>query len=174
MMENMGFTNITKGLGKNESGIHKPVEAQRKTAFTMKDQAHSKQGKKDDKLGSEPEEEEIVKEQSIPESLFGFRSKNAKINNFLLQLQKDYERLNSQIYFLENEVSSMNGKLEISLSTQCQEENEAEDLKKQIQKLETIGQNIERCVEYPHLGQHYQIDVLFVKKVYDKFKNNDF
>lgn len=37
MMEKMGFKNIAKGLGREETGIHKPVEAQRKTAFTMKD-----------------------------------------------------------------------------------------------------------------------------------------
>jgi hypothetical protein len=32
----MGF-NINKGLGKNETGTQRPVEAVRKTAFTSKD-----------------------------------------------------------------------------------------------------------------------------------------
>ena len=36
-----------------------------------------------------------------------------------------------------------------------------------------IGSDIDRCVEYPHLGEHYQIDILFVKKVYDKLQSND-
>lgn len=45
MLETMGFKNISKGLGKNETGIHKPVEAVHKTAFTMKDSAAAKQKK---------------------------------------------------------------------------------------------------------------------------------
>lgn len=52
----MGFSNITKGLGKNEAGIHKPVEAQHKTAFTMKDTAHSKEVKTGNKSESEGDE----------------------------------------------------------------------------------------------------------------------
>lgn len=56
MLEKMGFSNITKGLGKNEAGIHKPVEAQHKTAFTMKDTAHSKEVKTGNKSESEGDE----------------------------------------------------------------------------------------------------------------------
>ena len=37
MLEKMGFSNISKGLGKNETGIHRPVEATHKTAFTLHD-----------------------------------------------------------------------------------------------------------------------------------------
>lgn len=36
MLEKMGF-NLSKGLGKEEKGITKPVEAVFKTAFTTKD-----------------------------------------------------------------------------------------------------------------------------------------
>jgi hypothetical protein len=36
MMEKMGFK-VNKGLGKELSGIHRPVEAIFKTAFTLKD-----------------------------------------------------------------------------------------------------------------------------------------
>lgn len=41
MLENMGFK-VTKGLGKEESGIQRPVEAVIKTAFTMKDEVPQK------------------------------------------------------------------------------------------------------------------------------------
>ena len=37
MLEKMGYK-VTKGLGKEETGIQRPVEAVMKTAFTMKDE----------------------------------------------------------------------------------------------------------------------------------------
>lgn len=46
MLEHMGFK-VTKGLGKEETGIQRPVEAVMKTAFTMKDEAPKKKGKKE-------------------------------------------------------------------------------------------------------------------------------
>ena len=46
MMEKMGFKNISKGLGKNETGRQKPVEANFKTAFTMKDDHPKQKAKK--------------------------------------------------------------------------------------------------------------------------------
>ena len=42
MLEKMGFKNITKGLGKDETGRQKPVEANRKNAFTMKDDTQTR------------------------------------------------------------------------------------------------------------------------------------
>ncbi len=42
----MGFKNINKGLGKNETGTHKPVEAVLKTAFTMKDETNQQKKKR--------------------------------------------------------------------------------------------------------------------------------
>ncbi len=68
----------------------------------------------------------------------------------------------------------MKNKLQITLSTRCQEQRETDQLKSEIEKLQIIGGDIDRCAEFPHLGQYYQIDLLFVKKVYDKFRSNDF
>ena len=57
MMEKMGFKNINKGLGKNETGTHKPVEAVMKTAFTMKDDQHNHKKKNKGQSDSEAEKE---------------------------------------------------------------------------------------------------------------------
>ena len=53
----MGFKNINKGLGKNETGTHKPVEAVMKTAFTMKDDQHNHKKKNKGQSDSEAEKE---------------------------------------------------------------------------------------------------------------------
>ena len=46
MLEKMGFK-VTKGLGKEETGIQRPVKAVMKTAFTMKDEVSQKKAKED-------------------------------------------------------------------------------------------------------------------------------
>lgn len=56
MLESMGFKNISKGLGKNESGIHKPVEAVHKTAFTMKDSVSGHRAKEGESEAEEGED----------------------------------------------------------------------------------------------------------------------
>lgn len=111
---------------------------------------------------------------SIPEQLALYKSKNPKINSFLAGLHRDYERLNSQIYFVENEVQSLKNKREIGLSTQAQEQNQVSELRAEIEKLEALSVDIDRAIEHPHLGESYQIDLLFVKKVYDKLRLKDF
>ena len=46
MLEKMGFK-VSKGLGKEEAGIQRPVEAVMKTAFTMKDEPARKAAKEE-------------------------------------------------------------------------------------------------------------------------------
>lgn len=64
----------------------------------------------------------------------------------------------------------MKNKAEITQSNQVQEENCANELKNEIQKLTIISENIQKCEEFPHLGEHYQIDLLYVKRTYQKLK----
>ena len=51
MMEKMGFKNITKGLGKEETGRNTPVEANAKSAFTMKDDNRPQKEERSDTEG---------------------------------------------------------------------------------------------------------------------------
>lgn len=120
MLEKMGFK-VTKGLGKEETGIQRPVEAVMKNAFTMKDETPRKQQPKGESE-SEKEEEE-TKEQSIPEKVFQYRSKDRKINNFLLDLRNTYERLESQIYNCQLQLESFQKEEELNDSLRYQSEN---------------------------------------------------
>jgi hypothetical protein len=91
-----------------------------KTAFTMKDEV----SKKKEKQQSESEkEEEETKELSIPEKVFQYRSKDRKINNFLLDLKNTYERLESQIYNCQIQIESFQKEEELSQSLRCQNQN---------------------------------------------------
>lgn len=92
----------------------------------MKDDTRSKPRKQEQEESSAEEEKE---EKQPAEELFQYHSKNPKINNFLSNLKKDYEKLKAQQHYLEEEIVSMKGRLEITSSTQFQEENRAKDLK---------------------------------------------
>lgn len=68
--------------------------------------------------------------------MFQYRSKDSKINNFLLDLRSNYEKLESQIYNCEAQIDSFKKEEELNESLRCQCENEVSELEKEIAKLE--------------------------------------
>ena len=135
-----------------------------KTAFTMKDEElQTKQKKEDDS-----EKQEQTKQLSIPQKVFQYRSKDRRINNFLLDIKNTYERLQSQMYNCQAQIDSFLKEEELNDSLRCQSQNQLNDLSKDIQKLQDLQANIYSCEHYPHLGLHYKLDQLYVRQLYDQ------
>mgnify|MGYP001009212529 CR=1 FL=1 len=67
-----------------------------------------------------------------------FRSRNIKINNFLLDLKNAFEKVSSKMYFYEKELKNCERDEEINSSIRLQRQNELQECESEIKKLEKI------------------------------------
>ncbi len=67
--------------------------------------------------------------------MFQFRSRNIRLNNFLLDLKNKYESVTSKVYFYEKEVQQVDREFEINDSLKLQKRNQLEEHEQEITKL---------------------------------------